>query len=174
MEESSDICTWQILFDKLMMYAICLSHTYFLYQIYWDHRLQENLVDQCYCSVDGTDCPTNETGPISTSCVATKINAAGVRYEDVVSIEKAQIVSINRRWPCGSDSDVFIFRKASRNVLLPDEFVIADNGYSDSKSLQTPVESHFRHSIYNKIRSIHEVLNKRLKQLSYLNIFFNN
>ena len=76
-----------------------------------------------------------------------------MRYEVVVSIGKAQIESINEPCLCESHSDVLIFRKALRKVLLPDEFVIAHNGYPDSECLQTPGESHSRHGIYNEIRS---------------------
>lgn len=97
-----------------------------------------------------------------------KINAAGLRYEIAVSIQRAQIVSVNGPWPAGSYTDVKIFREGLKTLLLDEEFVIADNGYSDTRCLQPPGQHHPKNAVYRKIRSRHEVLNRRLKQFSIL------
>ena len=86
----------------------------------------------------------------------------------MVSIRKARIVSVSGPWPCGPHSDLKIFRNVTRKFLVPNEFVIADNGYIDSRCIQPPGCHHFQHSIYSRIRSRREVVKKRLKQFSLL------
>ena len=70
--------------------------------------------------------------------------------------------------PAGTYNDLKIIRNGIRKNLLPDEFVIADRGYSDSRRIQPPGHHHPRNRIYTKIRSRHEILNKRLKHCGVL------
>ena len=74
-------------------YIVCnLANVYL--QIQWSDRLRDTPIDDCFCSVDGTDCPVNEPTPYSSGWYSHKINAAGLRYEIAVSIERAKIVSV--------------------------------------------------------------------------------
>ena len=118
--------------------------------------------------MDGTDCPINEPTPFSTAWYSHKINSAALRYELTVSTRKAHIVSVNGPWPAGSYSDLKIFRNGVRKKLRDDEFVIADNGYTDPRCIKPPGDQHPRHELHRRIRSRHEVLNKRIKQFRIL------
>ena len=137
--------------------------------IYWSDRSEDNSIGGCCCSVHGTDCPINEPSPYSRAWNSRLINSAGLRYEIAVSVEKAKTVSVNGPWPTGTYNDLKIFRNGIRKNLLPDELVIEDRGYSDSRCIQPPGNYHPRNRIYTKIRSRHEILNKRLKHFGVLN-----
>ena len=144
---------------KILIFAICklpmvckfgvilLCSDLFHSLDFWSNRLKEEPFDQRWNSVDGTDCPINEPRPISAAWYSHKIKAAGLRYEIVVSIRKAHILSVTGPWACGSHSDLKIFRNGTRKFLVLNEFVIADNGYADNRCIQPPVEHHFQHSV---------------------------
>ena len=130
--------------------------------------MREVPIDQCYASVDGTDCPILEPFPRSPTWYSHKLNCASLRYEIAVSIQLAKIVAVSGPWPAGTYSDLKIFRQGLKSSLGSDEFVIADRGYPDSRCLQPPGHCHPKHVIYQKVRARHEVVNKRLKQFKIL------
>ena len=71
-------------------------------------------------------------------------------------------------WPAGSYSDVRIFRNGLRQKLAPFEFVIGDAGYTDTRCLQPPGQSHADHFTFAKVRARHETANRRLKHFAIL------
>lgn len=96
------------------------------------------------------------------------MNSVALRYEIAVSIEKAKIVSVSGPWPAGSYSDLKFFRSGVKTILGNHEFVIPDRGYPDSRCLQPPGQHHGKHRIYQKVRTRHEVVNKRLKHFNVI------
>ncbi len=136
--------------------------------IFWSERLPDEPIDQCSCSVDGTDCSINQTSPYSSTWYSRKISAAAVRYESAASIREAGIVSVRRPLPSVSYSDLAIFRYGIRKGLQNDEFVVTDRRYPDTHCIQPPGEHHPHHRVYLKIRSRHEVLNKCVKQFGVM------
>ena len=119
-------------------------------------------------SVDVTDFLINEPKPFDSCWFSHKFRGPGLRYETGLAIELPKIVWANGPWPCGSYSDVRIFREGLKNYLRADEFVIADNGCTDERCIQTPGEGHSSHVILSLIRARDEILNKRLQQFGVL------
>lgn len=67
-------------------------------------------------------------------------------------------------FPCGAYSDVTIFRLGLKEVLGPNELVIADSGYRDEKCC-TPSEAEGEQAgVEAVIRARHETVNRRFKQ----------
>ena len=79
------------------------------------------------------------------------------------------VIAINFQ---GAFSDVRIVGNGLKNLLLDDEFVIADNGYTYEQCIQPPGNLHPHHKVLAKIRARHEILNKRLKQFRVLKLNF--
>lgn len=71
-------------------------------------------------------------------------------------------------FPCGSHSDLTIFRLAMKNYLQEGEKVIADRGYMDCMAINPNSElSSYRR--YNAcVRARHETFNGRLKSFNVL------
>ena len=70
-------------------------------------------------------------------------------------------------FPCGSHSDLRIFRMKMKGALEVEECVIADGGYRDSKCVNTadnPEKSHR----FSFIRARHETFNGRLRNFFVL------
>ena len=119
-------------------------------------------------SVDGTDCRIQEPTPFSTIWYSHKHNGAGVRYEIAVSVFTGRIVWVNGPFPCGSYSDLRIFRRNLKKMLDQNEKVIADRGYRDSKCVYFPNNLDYPDSLYSTVRARHEIMNKRLKQFKVI------
>lgn len=58
------------------------------------NRLLDTPVDQCYASIDGTDCTTEKPIPRSSSLYSCRINGPAVRYEVADSIQKTKIDAV--------------------------------------------------------------------------------
>ena len=129
--------------------------------------MAEQPIDQCYCSVDETDCPENEPALFSTARYNHKINSAALRYKIAVSFIRCNIVSVNEPRPAGSYWDLKIFRGGLWKKLDEDEFAIADNECPDFRFIQPP-NHHPPNELYTKNRSRHDVLNSSLKHFGVL------
>ena len=131
-------------------------------------RLQDEPIEGCKVSVDGTDCPICELSPFDPAWYSHKINGPAVRYEIALSVETAKIVWTNGPWPCGAFSDLLIFRTGLKKMLDIDEFVVGDRGYADERCVQPPGAQHHLHHTLAAIRARHESLNERLKNFFVL------
>lgn len=121
-------------------------------------------------SVDGTDFRIQEPTPFSRIWYSHKFKGAGLRYEVGVSINKGFIVWTNGPYPCGSYTDIVIFRDQLKACLLVSEVVLADKGYVDNQcTLNIPGRSERYASL---LRARHETLNGRFKAFSVLNSKF--
>ena len=76
----------------------------------YSDRLQDEPIEGCRISVDGTDCPILDPSPFDPAWYRHKINWPAVRYDIALSVETAKIVWANGHWPCGAFSDLRIFR----------------------------------------------------------------
>ena len=132
-----------------------------------DSRKDERFLG-CHISFNGTDCRICEPAPFSPRWYSHKFKAAGVRYEIVISIWSASIVSAVGSYPCGEFSDVKIFRKGLKKHLDDNEQVITDSGYTDICCIQPPGSISQLAKPLCRIRARNEVVNSRLKQFPVL------
>ncbi len=93
-------------------------------------------IEGCRMSVDGTDCPIQEPTPFNKGWYSHKFHGPGVGYEVPVSVQSAYIVWASAPRPCGSFSNVRIFRNGLMHMLRIDEFVVADDGFADTRCIQ--------------------------------------
>lgn len=77
----------------------------------FDFQLKGKKYEESYTSVDGTDFTINEPTPFSTSLYSHKFRGHGLRYQVRVSIDSAKIVRAKSPWPCGTYSDLRVFRE---------------------------------------------------------------
>lgn len=70
------------------------------------------------------------------------------------------------RFPTGSFSDFWIFKKCSKSMIVQSERVIADQRYPKPKSL-TPWNSYFNKNVYNRFRAQHESFNGLLTKFTF-------
>lgn len=118
----------------------------------------------CYISVDGVDCSISEPSPFSSKWWPHKLNRAGLRYEIGISICTGLVMWASRPWPCGSNSDVLVFRSGLKRLLESSEFVVADSSYIDVKCVQPSGLEHPLHVPIFKIRARHEGVNGRMRE----------
>ena len=114
--------------------------------------------------VDRTDCLINKPKPFDSCWFSHKLRDPGLYYEIGLAIELPKIFWANDPWPCGSYSEVQIFCEGLKNYLGADEFVKADNGYTDERCIQPPGEGHSSHGILSLTRARREILKKCLRQ----------
>jgi len=122
-------------------------------------------------TIDGTDCPIWEPTPFSPRWYSHKFKGAGVRYEVGVCIQTGSIVWVNGAYPCGSWSDVKIFRHRLKHLLAPNELVEADKGYKWDDRCRNP-DSYVSRSdqrASRRARARQETINHRLKVFNVLN-----
>lgn len=118
-------------------------------------------------SLDGTDFRIAEPSPFDPKWYSHKFKAAGLRYEVGLSITTGKIVWQYGGFACGEMNDLMIARDKLVQFLIPNEKVLADKGYQDSRYFITPTdENGIRHK---QIMSRHETVNKRYKQFEILN-----
>lgn len=122
-------------------------------------------------SVDGTDFRIREPYPFDKKWYSHKFKGPGLRYELGVSVSTGRIVWAHGPFPCGSFSDLTIFKIAMKKALEHDEFVIADGGYRDEKCLKRGSTDELSRK-FSVIRARHETVNRRLKQFSVLSSRF--
>ena len=82
------------------------------------------------------------------------------------------IVWINGPYPCGSFSDVRIFRLGLKQYLENNEKIIGDRGYCDDRCINPNNELSQFKRINAIIRARHETVNARLKNFSILKMEF--
>jgi hypothetical protein len=125
---------------------------------------------RCLISVDGTDCPIQEPGPVmNPKWYSHKFKGPGVRYEVGICIQTGWIVWLNGPFPCGRYSDVKIARKWLHKELRPMEKYVADGGYRDARlnvaCTPTGLNS-YDQAQKQLVRSRHETVNGRIKNFS--------
>lgn len=147
-------------------YFYCFEKLINFKQIKWSDRLKDSHGIRYKVSVDGTDCRIFEPYPFSSSWFSHKFHGPGVRYEIAVSVMTGQIVWVNGPFPCGSHSDLKIFKSNLKNRLLPGEKVIADKGYQDNLCDYEAKELEYPDKMFSSCRARHESVNKRIKQFS--------
>lgn len=122
-------------------------------------------------SVDGTDCIIQEPHPFSSSWYSHKFHGPGLRYEIGLSISTGRIVWVNGPYKCGNFPDNKIFIDNMKNNLLPNEYVVADRGYTDNKCIGPDVSPcHF--DVHRRTRARHETVNERLKNFNVVHHVF--
>ena len=135
-------------------------------------RFHGKAVEGSFFSTEGTEFVIYEPKPFCNCWYSHKFWRLSPRNELGVSIQLPKIAWASGPWPCGSHSDVRIFRKGLKKNLRVDEFVIADNCYTDKRCTQTPESHHPSHKILGLIRARHEILKKGLKQFRILKLRF--
>ena len=99
-----------------------------------------------------------------------KFKSVGFRYEVGTSIKTGEICWFNGPFLCGLMSELKIFRLKLKLLLLPEEKVVADKGYKGYPKVCTPYDTidkdHKRAMSLG--RSLHEIVNRRIKQLGAL------
>ena len=126
-----------------------------------------------FVSIDATDYPVQEPHPFDSSFYSHKFNSSGLRYEIGICISTGEVVWGNGPYKCGSWPDLRIFRYKLKDLLLPNELIIADLGYCDNRVILPPVCSSSRYVLFHrKVRARHETLNSRLKNFRILSDVF--
>lgn len=142
-------------------------------QIRWEHRHKggapyENNVAKV--TVDGTDFRIEDPFPKDPGWYTRKFNGPGVRYEVGVCIGTGDIVAFNGPFMPGVNQDISIFRYKMKNMLEPEEKVVADKGYRGDLKVLTPLDA--RDLLHKRAMSLarvrHETVNRRFKQWSIL------
>lgn len=124
-------------------------------------------------TIDGTDCPIEEPSPFNRKWYSHKFEGAGLRYELGICIQTGDIVWINGAYPCGSWSDLKIFRHRLKGLLGPTELVEADATYRDSKCrLPGSFVSVADRRASRRARGRHEQINGRIKIFKVLKTEF--
>lgn len=113
-------------------------------------------------SFDGTDFRIYEPTQFSRRWYSKKVHGPGLWYEVGVCISTGQIVWTHGPFPWASFSDVRILVSRMKKMLLTDEYVVGDGGYSDNRC-KRPTEEEDVH-FYSVVRARHETVNRRLKQ----------
>ena len=108
----------------------------------------EEPIQDCFVSMDGTDFPINEPRLFSPKWYSFKFNGYALRYEIAVTVRSGKIVWVSGPWSASSYPYVRILRNGLWKKLAPFEFVIGDAGYTDTRCLQPPGQSHADHSTF--------------------------
>lgn len=130
--------------------------------------MQSSNTDRTFMTIDGTDCPVNQK--FDPTFYSHKFKDSGVRYEVGLCIRTGWIVWISGPYPCGSWSDLTIFRHDLKNQLLQNELVEADQGYrGDEKALEPNIcFTQWQYDMKFILRARHEHVNQRLKTFAVL------
>ena len=115
------------------------------------------------------DCRITEPSPFSARWYSHKTRTAGLRYEVGVAISTGSIVWAHGPFPCGTHTDLTIFRLKLKGMLDSKEKVVADCGYPD-KQCVTPRVDDSRDM--TALLARHETMNRRLKQFAVLSHVF--
>lgn len=118
-------------------------------------------------SIDGTDVPIQEPSPFSSRWFSYKLQGPGLRYEIGVGLN-GNIVWVNGPFRPGEFNDVQIFRQDLRHELIPNEKVIADDGYPDRKCVRRAILNDIFIPQIDRILSRHETVNAHFKRFTVL------
>lgn len=143
-------------------------------KIDWTGRLEERpiIIDgkNVYVSVDGTDYPINESHPFMQGWYSHKIYGPRLRYEVRLSVSSGKLIWVDGPFQCGTHHDSKIFQTDMKSAVQ-NAFVIADRGYTDTKSINT-MSSPNGATIHRTMRARHETVNARRKKFNRVwNIF---
>lgn len=126
----------------------------------WANRLRHRTYRNLHVTVDGTDCRIVEPTPFSSDWYSHKFHGPGLRYEVAVSLDGGHIVWTNGPFPCGLYPDQKIFNNDLKNMLLQDEYVIADKGYGGPRVVH---DINGNYELAATLLARHESANMRLK-----------
>ena len=92
-----------------------------------------------------------------------------------IAIQSGDLAWVHGPFPCGSFTDLAIFRLGLKNILLEGERVEANAGYSGDDRSDGPFDYCYSEVQYRAkftVRARHEVVNKRFKQFGILSQTF--
>lgn len=124
--------------------------------------------DTCFMSVDCTDCRILEPKPFDPKWFSHKFKGAGLRYEIAVGIRNGLIVWVFGGKPCGEFSDLSLAREELVYRLLPNEKVVADNGYKDGTIFIYSQARPQSAALIKEILARHETVNGCFKRFAVL------
>ena len=142
-----------------------------LMQILLENRYDNDSMNDCLLSVDGTDCPIQQFKPWSKIWYSKKINGPGLRYEVGVCILSGSICWIHGPIPCGKWNDLQVFKHALINFLDDGERVESDKGYRGvprSARIPDATDSNEVAAMRRRVGQRHETINRRLKMFRAL------
>ena len=122
--------------------------------------------------MDVTDCHVEEPQPFSSIWYSHEFKGAGLRYELGVDLFSGLIASVNGPFPCGSWSDLKIFRNGLLKKLLPNEKVAADGGCNHSAVVKSDKLSKSEARLISIYRAPHESANMRIKRFHVFRSLF--
>lgn len=137
-------------------------------QLNWRNRKCNVSYQMANVSVDGTDLVIKEPSPFDSKWFSHKTNGPGVRYEIGIQIHTGIAVWAHGPFPCGSYTDLRIFRLRMKLLLDDGEKVIADRGYPDGKVINPDSEANMYSTFNATVRARHETFNSRLKSFAIL------
>jgi hypothetical protein len=91
-------------------------------------------------TIDGVDFAIQEPSPFDTCWYSHKFDGPGIWYEIAACIHTGDIVSFTGPFECGKWPDILIFRHKLKQMLRPDEKIIADRGYKGEFKAITPYD----------------------------------
>lgn len=106
--------------------------------------------------------------PFSPRWYSHKFHGPGLRYEVGICIRTGKIAWAHGPFPCGSYSDVRIFRLGMKRNLDEGELVVADGGYKDERCMACKDEQDPNREFFALVRARHETVNRRFKQFAVL------
>jgi len=78
-------------------------------------------------------------------------------------------VWVNGPFPCGQYSDLPIFSRNLKHLLLEGEKVIADRSYQDEKCVYFCDPANVHDPLFSSVRTRNETVNRRIKQFNVVN-----
>jgi DDE superfamily endonuclease len=130
--------------------------------------------EQCLVMIDGVDFAIQKPTLFDTRWYSHKFDGPGIRYEIAVCIHTRDIMLFTGPFECGTWPDRLIFRHKLKQMLGPNEKVIADRGYKGKFKVVTPYDplSEDHGKLMNTARARHETINGRLKVWMILKYLF--
>ena len=149
--------------------------TCFCTQIRLGNRFMRDTHQRSALVVDGTDYRIFEPRALgfNPGWFSHKFRGPGVRWEVATCINTGWIVWIHGPFPCGTYSDLRIYRMALKTHLLPGERVVADGTYKDPTVILKQQARNPEHAREMALaRSRHEIVNGRFKDFGALSQVF--
>ena len=144
-------------------------------QIDFERRKDNDKMNDCLMSVDGTDYRILQKGPARKGNVFASHKYAGksaLRYELGVCILTGELVWIHGPFPAGKYNDITIFNQCLAHRLDRYERVEADDGYRGHvRKVKCPKNANTKAAkkrMKARVRSRHETVNGRLKNWGIL------
>ena len=127
----------------------------------------------CFLSIDGTDCPIHEPWPFDGKWFSQKFNGPAVLYEVGICIQTGHICWVNGPH-IGSANDGAVFKETLAPLLADEEGVEVDSGYLGNSKCKLPhmgLNSKARKQ-KSLVRARHENVNGRMKIFNVLDAHF--